>query len=224
MRWIWLLFLVGCASVPPTLLTEKFYKRDLKMTVNGKEAEGTLVVARASQYEIEIEAPGDLDLVTISTCHREISSEDAGGGWFKSDKKGKIKYWPMAQVESEGGCPLRISALEKDNGANSWGFIDFKDPQMSLHGQIICNGQNILEDGVAVCQAHEGLIQEANFDEPVKYSPVAACDFQMKTTDEKHFKWVMPKGECVLLLKGKESGKMFRLMTLGYQEILPRKN
>lgn len=225
MKWLPLLFLfAGCASVPETLSTDKFYKRDLKITVNGKTADGVLVADSKSQYEIAIEAPGDLDLLTISTCHREITSEDAGGGWWWSGNKGKIKYWPMAKVEEEGGCPLRISALEKDNGQNSWAFIDFKDSKMEMIPQVLCNGQSIVEKGVAVCQAHEGLIQEINFPEPTKFSDKAACDFQFQTTDEKHYKFTQPAKECVVLFKGKDSGQMFRLVTLGYEAILIRKN
>lgn len=214
----------GCASVPPTLSVEKFYKRDLKITVNGKTGQGAMVVPRKDAYEISIESAGDLDLLTYSTCHREVNSEDAGGGFFKSNKKGSFTYRPMANIESEGGCPLRISALDAANSQNSWGIIEFQDPAMELQPQLFCNGENNLDTGVTICQSHVGLIQEIHFDEPVKYSALASCDFQFQSSDEKNFKYTQPPGECVIVFKGKTSGKMYRLLTLGYDGLIVRKN
>ena len=46
-----LLELFGCASIPQTLDPAVFYKRDMTIKVNGKKAEGVLVVPRASKSQ-----------------------------------------------------------------------------------------------------------------------------------------------------------------------------
>lgn len=214
-------------------VNEVNYRRD--MVVNG--AVGVLVLphtAIQSQMTFHVEAMGDLDLFTITTCHRSWSKEAAWnitqivkGGWWESDrkivKKREVKFTLNLdkELEMDGDCPLELAGYSKE-GVHSWAFIDFEHPRYALTADIRCNGQpQIAAPGVAICQAREGLVQKIEFDVEVILSPDGQCSVGAEKGSV--FEFPMPSGDCVFLFRETKSPhREFKLTTLGYQSILIR--
>ena len=97
-----LALLASCSSVPQVLDTNVFYRRDLPVTVvyevkvsnpetvptvGGNHFEGSGVLNNASHYTFIISPKGGakMDLLTITTCHREFSGEKLSSGFFPCD-------------------------------------------------------------------------------------------------------------------------------------------
>jgi len=233
-----MLLLSGCSSLAQEpnqkLSNEKFYKRDMIITVNGLVYEGTGVVPRAEKYDLRIEARGNLDLFTMATCHKEETKEKAwntqtvvkGGlfGWGKKtiDVKEAITflYVPVPGMEDDGDCPMELGGYEKLQGRHSWGFLEFEGPRYTLPATLKCNGRVINVNGVGVCQAREGLLQKIEFGEIVKPASAAAnCGF---SGEKDKYEFSLAKGRCVAVFKGLTSNKMHKIVTLGYEDILIR--
>jgi len=224
----YLLFLVllsGCAYPGKDQLAEQgvYYKRDMRIEVNGFQSEGVLVAPKAGKYKIEIKAKGELDLFTLTTCHREHTEEDAGeGGIFGSKKKVKYKYIPSKGIEDTESCPVQLGGYEKDKGRHSWGFIDFQDDAHTLPALVSCNGNQYNSSGVSVCQSKAGLLQRIEFTKPVLFDPTNNCA-PLQTKDNKVFEYEIGKGECLYLFMERDGdGKLHRHTTVGYERILIR--
>lgn len=215
-----LLFLSGCSSITPVLDPRVYYRRDMRLEVNGSKSTGALVVSHSDDYNIEIEAKGNLDLFTFTTCHREETRENAGkGGIFGNKKRVKINYQPVKGIETEY-CPIFLGGYEVKRGRHSWGFLDFEDPDTTLKGVLKCNGK-VSEGTVTVCQAREGLIQELGFAEEVTVRPKAGCE--IGKTSGKVFRYKMNPRECVYAFKSGYD-EVHRHTSIGYEEILIRED
>lgn len=217
------LLLTGCITNQKNLDPDSFYKRDMKIVVNGMSGEGVMVVPKSSSYKIDVEAKGKLDLFTFTTCHREETKEAA---WqdksiFGNKNKVTVQYSPIPGLEDEGSCPLMLGGYEADKGRHSWAFIDFYTGMETLSAKIKCNGKIKTFLGVSTCQSRNGLIQEIAFDEPVEAgNPGGDCSMP-KSDDKMSFKYPISEGLCVFAFMSK-SGAVHRLTTLGYSEILIR--
>ena len=219
-------FVVGCTSVPQKLDPDAFYKRDMEITVNGYQSEGVLVVPKAKKYDFKIEAKGKLDLFTFTTCHREKTKENAGEkGWFSDKKTRKMTFFPSPDIEaSHLSCPVQLGGYERDKGRHSWGFVDFEHESLNLPALLKCNGSVSNHTGVSACQSKNGLIQEIVFSEPVLAAKNPECG-ELTSTDEKTFRFKMPKGQCTFRFLTKTGEKKWhRMTTLGYQQILIRED
>lgn len=212
-----------------TVSTEVFYKRDMILEVGGKKGEGVLVVPLTASIPFHVTARGDLDLFTFTTCHREETAEDAGNvtertGWlFKRTitKKREVKLdFKPTLIEGAGGCPVILGGYEEQKGRHSWGLVDFETPEATLPAMLSCNGQVLSVGGVSICQARQGLIQSIKFSQKVRVSPEPEC--AIGATDGDAFEFPIPKGQCVFAFMA-EDGKLHRLTTLGYEQILIRK-
>lgn len=217
-----LILLAGCVSAPITAPDEQvYYKRDLWMRVgpqggksNPHEGVGALVVPHAPSYWFNVRFPGQGDLVTIKTCHRETSLEKAG------TKEG-FMFTPVAGLEDTGLCFLEISVFEEGRGRHAWGIIDFENPQFNLGAVLKCNGSTLVSRGTSICSSKAGLIQRIEFPEPVVGSNKSKCEQLPITGRVIQFK--MPERECTYIYKG-ASGKLHKLTTIGHEKILIRKN
>lgn len=210
----------GCSSVQQSLDPNVFYKRDIQLEINGEKFDGYGVPKRANSYEIKIRAQGVIDMLTITSCHREESIETPHKFW-ESGKSYVYNYTPIHGIEDGSGCLLDIGAYEKIKGRHSWGTIDFQTERETLSAQTLCGGQYTAYSGVSACQSKYGLIQKINFDERVKVSPDGARCNVMMTSNEKEYTYTMPKGECTYYFVTK-AGKIHRHTTLGYEGILIR--
>jgi hypothetical protein len=162
-----LLFIAGCASPTQKLTTTVKYKKDVRFTVNGKKIKGMGVAIPAAEYEIEIEYNfGNMDLLTFSTCHREIQMEGEGS-------KAKYVFKPT-EIEIKGNCPLDIGIYDK-KGRHGWGFLLFNNHGFSLPAKVQCNGESYSINGVSACQSQIGTVQSINFSQPVILDSTEGC-------------------------------------------------
>ena len=214
------LLIAGCASVRQSTKTEKTYKMEMLMTVNGLEGNGLMVVDSKQSYDIELESKGKFDLFTLTSCGREETQEEAwSGSIFANKKKAKLKYYPTEQIERKPGCILHFGAYEKIKGRHTWGLVDFRNMENPIESVIVCNGQTVNSiGGVSVCQSREDLIQKIFFGKKMVVAPDEGC----KIGQQSGFYWEFPirKGICVYRFQELEGDKEHRLTTYGYDSII----
>lgn len=215
------LLLTSCATVNQPMNPSVFYRREMKIKVNDYEGTGTLVVPKADKYFMSIEANGDLDLFTLTTCHREEAIENASNsGMLRSDRKRSFTFRPVSGVETKGPCPMQMAGYEQDKARHSWGLVDFESEESTLPAIVRCNGKEYQSRGVTVCQSRQGLIQQIQFPVPVLTSQKASCP-PPKSTDGKLFQFEMPGKECFFVfMEAGTSSRIHRLTTVGYESIL----
>lgn len=211
----------GCAMAEQKLSTSVNYQKDISLEINGEKFTGVAVPKKASQYEIKIKARGKIDMLTITTCHREEKFEEPSSGWFSSGKSFTYIYKPNKDIEDTRGCMLDIGAYEKLGGRHSWGVIDFETLTETLASSLKCNGVETRTRGSSICQAKAGLVQKIEFTEVVKTSPDSEICSVMTSEDGKSFTYIMPLGECTFFF-GTKDGKFHRHTTYGYESILIR--
>ena len=217
--------MVGCASLEATqeLNPKVYYKNDIKFKVNDQSGRGTLVAKAAKKYLIDIETPGKIDLIKITSCHRQESTEDIPSGWFSKGRKYQYSYIPNDPVETSGSCMIRVEAYEAGVQArHSSGVIEFETPQEALEAVVLCNGKNDKAHGTAICESLEGLEQSIKFSKPVLMATEDRCSFSVPM-DKMTFNWQMKNRECTYAFESFD-GERFRLQTIGYEEIAIRGN
>jgi len=226
------LFLSGCVSMPQNLLDglrqDKFYKRDIGMTVDGVTYTGAMVLPRRAFYSIRLKAKGRLDLMTFETCHQAIIQEEAwkNSGIFDGRNVTVIEYNPVRDIEQgDLSCPVRIGGYEKKRGRHSWGLIEFQSKSLKMPAVVRCAGASRRTVGVAICQSKHGTIQEIEFKRPMFVAKKTKC-IPMKCEGScKKFRYTIPKGECIYRFKeDHKRGRSFRLVTIGYEGILIRED
>lgn len=208
-----LVLTLGCASPGQVLNPSLFYKRDMKINMDGTTGDGVLVVPSLKRHNFVAYAKSEMSLYTFTTCHREVALENMPkevGGYFV----------PAVGLEDTGSCPVEIGGYDKKGGRHSWAFIDFQTPESTLPARLKCNGESVETTGVSVCQSRAGLIQRIEFAKEV-VTATSACG-KLTSVDGKVFEFPLVKGQCVYAFKEKESGKFHRLTALGYESILLR--
>lgn len=215
--------LTACGALPKKEESKKdpgqVYKKDMYVCVDGKCAEGALIVPRALTYKVKIKSKVNLDLFAFSSCHREVTSQEySRGGFFGlgGNKEFEGDYVPVSSIESVFSCPVYLRGYSK-SGYESTGFIDFETPEADLKATVYCNGVETKFNGVSVCQSKAGLIQTIKFSEPVT---VGDAGPQCNIGKGKLTVWEFsqPTGECVHAFFS-DSGKIHRFTTLGYTRI-----
>lgn len=206
--------LTGCASLPQQKLNpETEYRHDLKFKVNKvSTAEGHIVASSSDKYLIEIEAPGTIDALTLTSCHRHIFIEK------NVDNKYSYQYVPAKNIEDIGSCPILLSALNKE-GKNAFGFIELNNVANFTNANVKCNGLQTWYKGVSTCQTKVGLHLEISFDE--KVNTVTNCPIDTKSGTV--FKIKASRGKCLYLFKVENKDLWHRFTTIGYEDIILRK-
>lgn len=211
-----LLFLSACSSPAVKPDVDAYPERRLPITVNGTTGKGTIVVPRAAQYLIEIEASSDIDYLQMDSCHRRQAFE-------KADKKFKYLYVPNAG-ENSGYCPVDIAGYNKDKYRVFGAWFEYKDPRYQLKACLDCNGARFCEVGSAVCQAPDGKIQWISFENEVVLSSKQDTCNTFTTKDSKLWDYRVRSKECTVTFMEKEGEhKMHRLQILGFDAINPEK-
>lgn len=218
--------LVACTSTPQKLETDVFYRRDLPVQVyydgaqNGVWLEGAAVLKPAKRYDFIISPKGGarMDLVTVTTCHREFSGEKLSPGFFGKNQF-KYQYTPVTGIEDDPQCLIRMNVLDAKSGKHAWALFDIQDTETSLPATLNCNGEVSKSQGVSICQSRKGLLQRVVFDEEVEYVP-SKCYIDAPKGRVLELK--TPLGECVFAFMGKLSGRFHRLTTVGYEGLLIR--
>lgn len=212
---MFLLIIVGCSSAQGPLDTNQIYKNDILMTVNGVKYQGTGVISKAQKYNILVETEEKMDLLTISSCHRDVTIENA--------KKAYTYSYVPNEIEAQGSCTVRVGGYSKNSGKHSWGFLEFEEgPGLIVNLQ--CNGKlESLSNGVSVCQSHEGLIQRIIFEKPVAIAQKSLIDScKPQTVDNKVWTYYMPKGECVINFFEVGGKLVHRHTSIGYMSYILR--
>lgn len=204
-----LIWLSACSNVSQIPQASKFYKRELEVKVNGALCSGACVVKRAPKYTLEVNAPADMDYLSIETCHRHVTKEDLGDS-FTYD------YVPLVGVEDGIDCAVEITTLDKKHAKNGYAYIEFESDLFTLSSLIKCNGQVYQAQGVSICQSKKGLSQVIEFKEPVKVSPDDSCPLDAEHSGSL-FEFHLPRGACLYLFQSK-SGDLHKLITLGSED------
>lgn len=205
----------GCSSFQKEQDPRVYYKRDVKITWNKKEWRGTATLPKSAEYRLDFESPGKMDLFTISSCHREYQKEDVG---YEHD----YTYRPVPGLEDGPACPIQISGFDKNKGKHTFGFINFESPELTAKGKLYCNGANWDAVGVSVCQGRSGLIQKIEFEKETKVVSSDECKWT-KSSGIVYLFSLYPR-ECQYLFEEIETGKRFRLDTIGYEDIFIRQD
>ena len=231
------IFIVSCSSTPQPFEPESFkqglYRKDMKIEANGYKGHGFVVAPKADKYKLRINAVGRLDLFTMTSCHREITQEDAGykGRWLgfgKNLKLARVEYDPAKGIEDSGSCPLEFGGYEKKRGRHSWGFLIPEHEGSKLPSVVRCNGRDAQYRGVSACQSRHGLIQRIEFPGefvyqiPKEYEGQETCQYtDIKVIDKRIFEYRMPKGECMLYFQElDEPGRVGEHYDYGYSKIM----
>jgi hypothetical protein len=234
MKLLFVLLLTGCAvgesvKMKQDLEQNKFYKRDMIVTVNGATVEGVGVFPQASVYNFDVESRGNLDLFVLESCHRSMEKERAWNVtktvrrvfWKKKiTEKRRVQFQYRPTEIEKDYCPIRLSGYEKARGRHSWAFIDFEDKVDTLKAVLRCNGVEEIVNGSSVCQSRQGFIQEIEFDMKVAVDSSQECLKGLPQVGTK-FQIALPKRECVFIFMNKKQNS-HRLTTVGYEDILIR--
>lgn len=209
----------------PKELAKYTYRKSLKFEVDGKTYSGVAVLPRKSWYDIIIMPEEKMTYYIFQTPHRDIPVDKPETGWF--NKKYTYKFIPQVGLEDRGFSPLEIAALNKDQEADSFAFIEFQDarPEISLEGNLMCNGEFIYKaPGVSLCQTAKGLIQEIYFNQKVLIESVDNGCEQPSTEDGYRWRIKASEGECPYYFTAREkhaNGERLshRLTMIGYTKV-----
>lgn len=200
----------SCSTAPAQQLeTNKNYRMDLDMEVNGVRRVGTVVVPKADVYHIHVRTDPAPEIVTINSCSREVTL-------LKQNKDFTYDYTPN-DVEASGYCLIRIQASAQKKWYTA-GAIDIVDPTVTEYARLFCNGGSEVTTGVGMCQSRAGLYQKVRFLAPMVAGNPKECD-QPTSTDGFEWTFKTPKGSCPVKFWTKAAPfKYYRLDVFGYDE------
>lgn len=225
MKWFVLLSVVvlgGCATVTQPMDVSKYFRRDIQIEHDGKVYEGVAVLPSRSLFDLVLKPKGDMDLMIIRSCHRELVVEKASsGGLFKKNEY-RYLYQPVSGIEDSAVCPLRVDALESGNSAYSGAFVDFERPEFTLPFTVQCNGTTTRASGTAACQARQQTTQVVRFDAPIRFAPPEPTSCPVPVRRGAQYEISAQAGECSYFFDS-EDGKVGHLTLLGYENVVLRK-
>lgn len=211
-----ILTLAGCVRTVQNLTTQIAYQKDLELTVNGEAFKGAALPIISDKYKIIIDSETNLDLLTLESCHRHISIQNA----FNKKRiiKNKKKYiYNFIPSKIERDCFLEITSLSKKD-AHSFGLIVFNSERFVLPSIVHCNGDKMSYKGTSICQSKKGLEQKIIFNK--RTTVEGTCPSVDINKDGKEYKIVMKKDYCIFIFRDKFH--YHRLYTFGYEQIILR--
>ena len=222
MRFLILLALLSsCTEINQVADTGVLYKRDVRIVHEGSEYLGIAVLPAAAKYKLEMTFPGQVDLFTFRSCHREVTQEEAGAGTIFG-KKNKVSFTYDPVPLETGFCPVEIGGYEQGKGRHSWAFIDFETELEKLPAVVLCNGKTRQYNGVSACQAFAGLVQRITLPRKTIVYSSEGCP-GTESSNGRVFDIIAGSGRCVYSFRSVEEPKDYhRMTTIGYEEILIR--
>lgn len=208
--------LAGCTTGQVATKTPLYqYKPDIEIGIDKMVFDG-MAVADLGAKQIQIVSKARLDLLMISSCHRNFTIERLDATWFGGSKKKYVYSYIPTTIESEGFCPLYIQAFEK-SGISAWGYIAFRTDE-KLPGKLYCNGVAQTFNGVSACASRAGFEQGIHFDKPVRFEKSELCEVSQRSPGD--FRLKAKDGFCyITFFDGKD---FHRTILLGYSEALIR--
>ena len=219
------LFVLTCVScstlIDKKLDANKYYRRDIKIIVNGETFIGYGIPKKADSYKIKLIAHGKIDEVVFTTCHRVRTFLNKKKGFFRKKNTFEYIYKPVKGIEDQSGCYLEIGTRDIKIGKHGFGTLDFHTGE-TLSAELRCDGSLFpKQGGVSMCESRQGLLQEISFKDEVKYSvDDKKCGYLM-TDDNKTFQYITPVGECIVFF-GTKDGRFHRHTMFGFNDILLR--
>lgn len=207
-----------------------FYQKDIRFKVETKDAKGKFatvgeyrgaaVIPHGKGYKITVYPEGKADLLSVTSCHREIRTQDPDKKIF--EKGYGFELEPIETLEVGRACPIELGVYEQKYGRNGWGFLAFTSKEYNLNAHTKCNGTVQVQAGVSVCQSRKGLIQEYQFDRPVDIVFEGLhCDINDGKPQGTLFTFLMPRGPCtVYFIDSKNADILHQANLYGYDEIL----
>jgi hypothetical protein len=196
------IIIVGCAggqlNDSYVNIEKKTFMHDLLVEVNGEKFIGSGVLKKAAEYKVTVFPEQKIDRIIFTTCHMQ-KTDDAPktDGIFK--KSVSITLRDIPNVVDVFACSLGIVTFNEKTRENGFARLMFSDsrPEVSLPVLLKCNGAvTFYRDGVSICHAPSGLIQQLTFSEPVvQAGSRPECDV-MKAVDDKTFTFYMPPSQC----------------------------
>jgi len=226
---------MGCSTLSggfvQDLNPKVYYKPDIILTFEGKvyNGWGVLPAKTGHHYELEIEAPGTVDLLKVSSCGR-FDTDEPRGSIFRNGKKFKYIYRPDIDLELTGSCPLLIEAYEAGKpGRHSYGIFEIGGGDHSLESmpQISkCNGINKHYAGISMCVTLESIKQVLVFDSPVTLMQEKIKESCRIPESPDGKKWIFKtrNRECIYLFRESLGKRRFsRHLAVGFEEIAVRR-
>lgn len=212
------------------------YKPDLVMQVGDKAFhDGTGVVAMpvSGATEIQIWSMVNVDRVEVETCSRHDVCQRKGGklacredrfkvpaDWFGNPGKYMTYKFSPSMKEKEHPCSNMMISIFDKNVLAAWSFLVFSGNLDSFPSRMSCNASDMnFNQGVSVCSAKTGTIQQINFDYPIdNFRASESCS--MKKTVDGEFEFKPAIGWCQASF---HSGKKkHHVIINGYDEVLIR--
>lgn len=204
-----MIFLAGCTTTLPIMDSNIKYQRDLSFDVEYWDAKkkrwsdekkfvGVGVLKMAPRYRVTLFAVGKVDMMVLSSCHRELKTPNPkkGGGWF-SRRSHQFEFSADDLIEKGKPCMINGGVYEKKKGRHGWLMAAIEDPKATLKAKTRCNGEVKMNSGTSFCQAKETLIQRIEFDRPVYTTFYGDCRLK-EPKDKMNWEYLMPRGKCIL--------------------------
>lgn len=192
--------LIGNSSQKITRTPIWVYRPDLVMQVGDQVFYGGMGVVPLpiiGGIDVKIWSQVDIDRVEISTCSRHDVCQKKGGAlacdstrftvttdWFGNPEKFMTYHFVPDRKERDDSCANAMIAVYDKNTLGAWGFMDFRgNVENTFPSRMTCNASDIAFDGVSVCSAKAGTIQQISFDQPIdNFRAEASCGIK-KTSD-----------------------------------------
>lgn len=212
------LILAGCASTQQVTTAGPLYKNraNMQITVDGVTFDGVGVTLLNGPKDISIVSEAALDLLRITTCHRDFTVEKVDSGWFGGSGKTYTYHYEPTETEKASVCPMYIQAFSKDS-VTDWGYLAFRTDE-TLPASMDCNGTNWKFAGISVCQTKAGLDQVIRFDRDVKFTADLICQITQSSPRE----YIIRGGLGFCFAEFSDGKVWHRLILLGYDSVLIR--
>lgn len=185
------------------------YQRDIVMDVKylkgGKWSQayritGMGVMYDAEKYMIKVYPPGKAHMIVVGSCHQEHKTPNPkGNNFFNNGYEFYIDY--KDTIDQKDNCSFDIGVYEKDKGRHAWALLAIEHDVFKLSAITRCNGRVKKYNGVSVCQAKKGLIQEYEFETDVAVTQTYGCEIGNllgNQSKSKVWRFLMPEGKCEL--------------------------
>lgn len=212
------LFLSACTTSPEIAkqTSNLYYQKDIKFDVNGDEYKGSAIVGMAEKWRIKVYPEGKADLISVTSCHRELRTSNPDKKMFEKGYTFEIK---PSELEGSLSCPIEIAVFDQSKGRNAWGTIIVRTDKTKLKAQLWCNGEKLDVGGTSYCQSRKGLIQQYKFDREVSVVAIPECG--IGSVEGTNFQFLLPQGPCTVYFLDKADAQVIHQANLyGYDEIL----